>query len=87
MARGCAGISHSVADSPSPHVCVYWSVPIAESYLVDPASNHMLLSKIKPCMSKFTLVNGDTANGSLNQPRVLTCQDPTWIKVAILELI
>ena len=28
---------------------------IAESYLVDPASNHMLVSEINPCMSKFTL--------------------------------
>ena len=23
------------------------------SYLVDPASSHMLVSKIKPCMSKY----------------------------------
>ncbi len=23
------------------------------SYLVDPASSHMLISKIKPCMSKY----------------------------------
>jgi hypothetical protein len=38
-----------------------------ESYLVDPASSHMLVSKIKPCMSKFTLSHGETANGSLNQ--------------------
>jgi hypothetical protein len=37
------------------------------SYLVDPASSHMLVSKIKPCMSKFTLINCETANGSLNQ--------------------
>ena len=37
------------------------------SYLVDPASSHMLVSKIKPCMSKFTLVYRETANGSLNQ--------------------
>ena len=28
---------------------------IAESYLVEPASNHMLVSEINPCMSKFTL--------------------------------
>ena len=27
-----------------------------DSYLVDPASSHMLVSKIKPCMSKFTLL-------------------------------
>ena len=42
-----------------------------ESYLVDPASSHMLVSKIKPCMSKFTLSHGETANGSLNQSRFL----------------
>ena len=30
-------------------------VPIvaSNSYLVDPASSHMLVSKIKPCMSKY----------------------------------
>lgn len=27
----------------------------AASYLVDPASSHMLVSKIKPCMSKYKL--------------------------------
>jgi hypothetical protein len=26
---------------------------IHESYLVDSASSHMLVSKIKPCMSKY----------------------------------
>ena len=26
------------------------------SYLVDPASSHMLVSKIKPCMSKYKQV-------------------------------
>ena len=25
----------------------------SDSYLVDPASSHMLVSKIKPCMSKY----------------------------------
>ena len=31
--------------------------PIAlGSYLVDPASSHMLVSKIKPCMSKYKLL-------------------------------
>ena len=44
---------------------------LEESYLVDPASSHMLVSKIKPCMSKFTLSHGETANGSLNQSRFL----------------
>ena len=37
------------------------------SYLVDPASSHMLVSKIKPCMSKNKPLNGESANGSLNQ--------------------
>ena len=26
---------------------------LESSYLVDPASSHMLVSKIKPCMSKY----------------------------------
>jgi hypothetical protein len=42
------------------------SVP-HDSYLVDPASSHMLVSKIKPCMSKYKQLYGETANGSLNQ--------------------
>ncbi len=29
--------------------CIRWQ----QSYLVDPASSHMLVSKIKPCMSKY----------------------------------
>ena len=29
------------------------SLFILVSYLVDPASSHMLVSKIKPCMSKY----------------------------------
>ena len=40
---------------------------IMGSYLVDPASSHMLVSKIKPCMSKYKLLYCETANGSLNQ--------------------
>ena len=35
--------------------------------LVDPASSHMLVSKIKPCMSQYKLLYGKTANGSLKQ--------------------
>jgi hypothetical protein len=36
-------------------------------YLVDSASSHMLVSKIKPCMSKYKHLYCETANGSLNQ--------------------
>ena len=28
-------------------------LPFVAGYLVDPASSHMLVSKIKPCMSKY----------------------------------
>ena len=37
------------------------------SYLVDPASSHMLVSKIKPCMSKYKRLYSETADGSLYQ--------------------
>ena len=33
------------------HLC-----SLGNSYLVDPASSHMLVSKIKPCMSKYKQV-------------------------------
>ena len=51
---------------------VVWLRPPAwpglqDSYLVDSASSHMLVSKIKPCMSKYKQSYCETANGSLNQ--------------------
>ena len=30
--------------------------PLVGRYLVDPASSHMLVSKIKPCMCKYELI-------------------------------
>ena len=36
-------------------------------YLVDPASSHMLVSKIKPCMFQYKHLFGKTAHGSLKQ--------------------
>ncbi len=42
----------------------------SESYagnLVDSASSHTLVSKIKPCMSKYKRLYSETANGSLYQ--------------------
>ena len=66
---GCVGSALSRALSPSSRPT--GTEKAYESYLVDPASSHMLVSKIKPCMSKFTLFHGETANGSLNQSRFL----------------
>ena len=37
------------------------------SNLVDLASSHMLVSKIKPCKSKYKCLYIKTADGSLNQ--------------------
>ena len=42
-------------------------VGVQDSYLVDSASSHMLVSKIKPCMSKYKQLYRETANGSLYQ--------------------
>jgi hypothetical protein len=47
----------------------------------------MLVSKIKPCMSKYKPLYGDTAKGSLNQLWFLRSLNSTWITVVILELI
>jgi hypothetical protein len=38
-------------------------------------------------MSKYILLHSETANGSLNQLWFLRSYNPTWITVAILELI
>ena len=47
----------------------------------------MLVSKIKPCMYKITPLNGESANGSLNQLLFLGSYTFTWITAVILELI
>ena len=40
---------------------------LEDSNLVDSASSHTLVSKIKPCMSKYNSFTLKTANGSLYQ--------------------
>ena len=49
----------------------------------------MLVSKIKPCMSKYKHLYCETANGSLNQLSFILFVRSlaTWITVVILELI
>ena len=74
---------------------IYWLVKkaiiilflILNIILVDPASSYMLVSKIKPCMSKYTRINSETAKGSLYQLWFLRSLTVTWITVVILELI
>ena len=47
----------------------------------------MLVSKIKPCMSQYKLLYGETANGSLKQLSFIWWSFITWITMVILELI
>ena len=58
--------SNTVVFNGKPSPAVRRSV-LYRRYLVDPASSHMLVSKIKPCKSKYKQLYGETANGSLNQ--------------------
>jgi hypothetical protein len=59
--------SFHAGDEPHRLLGGWLSESLQGSYLVDPASSHMLVSKIKPCMSKYKQLYGETANGSLNQ--------------------
>ena len=52
---------------PGLYALSFISMCVVLGYLVDPASSHMLVSKIKPCMSKYKRLYCETANGSLNQ--------------------
>jgi hypothetical protein len=63
----CHGSVRFLGDEPCRPWAVWLPVAFKGSYLVDPASSHMLVSKIKPCMSKYKQLYGETANGSLNQ--------------------
>ncbi len=68
-------------------LCAFFRLKKRNRYLVDPASSHMLVSKIKPCMCEYRLYHGETANGSLDQLWFIRSYNPTWITVAIPELI
>ena len=57
------------------------------TYLVDPASSHMLVSKAKPCTCKHRPPHGEAANGSLDRLQFIRSYTVTWITVIILELI
>ena len=83
LVPGSCQPTRALACSVSPYVRIH----MAGSYLVDPASSHMLVSKIKPCMSKYIPSNGGTANGSLNQLWFIRSFILSWITVVILELI
>jgi hypothetical protein len=60
--RGCSRFIKKIAivmkikprkGASSSSGCVGLFLRVRNSYLVDPASSHMLVSKIKPCMSKY----------------------------------
>ncbi len=60
---------------------------ILNSYLVDPASSHMLVSKIKPCMSKYKLLILWNCEWLIKSVIVYLMVLTTRITVVILELI
>ena len=60
-------LANEFRDSESPVFALRSVSNFIGSYLVDPASSHMLVSKIKPCMSKYKILYGETADGSLKQ--------------------
>ena len=48
-------------------ICVFvYATPIPLVVRVNPASSHTLASEIKPCMSRYKLLDGVSASGSLN---------------------
>ena len=58
-----------------------------QSKLVDPASDHILRSKIKPCMSKTKQVVSESAYGSLQESSFTRAPSYNWITVVIQGLI
>jgi hypothetical protein len=63
----CVSAANPVTNFSRPEITGGWPTPAHDSYLVDSASSHMLVLKIKPCMSKYKQLYSETANGSLNQ--------------------
>lgn len=59
-----------------------------DSYLVDPASSHMLVLKIKPCMSKYRWIINRNC-GWLNKSVIINLVMTLiiWITLLIVELI
>jgi hypothetical protein len=52
--KGCLSSEYRVECAAGLTVLVVvMNAVLVSSYLVDPASSHMLVSKIKPCMSKY----------------------------------
>ena len=70
-----------------PYLCFAARFVCSSINLVDPASSHMLVSKLKPCMSQYQLLHGTTANGSLKTVVVYLMAFIIWIPFVILELI
>ena len=55
LASTCWLLSEDIVFIAAKTTCLAFYFAKTSSYLVDPASSHMLVSKIKPCMSKYIL--------------------------------
>ena len=60
---------------------------LQDSYLVDPASSHMLVTKTKPCMSKYKLIIRWNCEWLIKSVIVYLIVNSTWITVGNLGLI
>ena len=60
---------------------------IVMSYLVDPASSHMLVFKTKPCKSKYKQFIQRNCRWLIKTVIVYLMDKSTWIPVGIPELI
>ena len=80
-------LRNPLVGSPDVALCCNFRVHANSSKLVDPASDHILRSKTKPCMSKTKQVVSESAYGSLNEPSPPREQSNNWITVVIQGLI
>ena len=75
------------AMSVEEHLFLYVPLFQGTSNLVDPASSHTLVSKIKPCMSKYKQSIQWNCEWLIISVIVYLIVPTTWITVVILELI
>ena len=85
--RGCSVNAHHSRVLLLRYVCPALAQHFLRSFvhvwrfnLVDPASSHMLVSKIKPCMSQYKLLHG-----GIKAVIIYLMVTATWITVVILD--
>ena len=84
----CAAVvAHSVRRHAQSAIFCNDKIMNCDKNLVDPASSHMLVSKVKPCMCVYNFLYDATVNSSIIQMSILHTCNSTWIRMVILKLI